>query len=244
MIKTYLEIQDSGLKVNDAKTELCIFSKSDVAAITLTINTFQIKSKTQINVLGVIFDTKLKWHAQVENAIKKANKAKYAISLIKRYFTKQELNNLLTSNFFSILYYNADIWLIPSLKPQLMQQLLSTSSSALRMITLNYDYTISFIQLHSINKRATPTQIMNYKHALLLYKIFNNKLYSKEWLALNFQQTYNARTDTLNIVDTSRIKIGKNSATNRLKLINGKITFDSLNLSWNSYKIKCKIVFL
>ena len=125
-----------------------------------------------------------------------------------------------------------------------MQHLLSTSSSALRMITLNYDYTISFIQLHSINKRATPTQIMNYKHALLLYKIFNNQLYSLEWLALNFQQTYNARTDTLNIVDTSRIKIGKNSATNRLKLINGKITFDSLNLSWNSYKIKYKIIFL
>ena len=125
-----------------------------------------------------------------------------------------------------------------------MQHLLSTSSSALRMITLNYDYTISFIQLHSINKRATPTQIMNYKHALLLYKIFNNQLYSKEWLALNFQQTYNARTDTINIVDTSRIKIGKNSATNRLKLINGKITFDSLNLSWNSYKIKYKIIFL
>ena len=237
-------LKDSGLKVNDAKTELCIFSKSDVAVITLTINNFQIKSKTQINVLGVIFDTKLKWNAQIENAIKKANKAKYAISLIRRYFTKQELSNLLTSNFFSILYYNADIWLIPSLKPQLMQHLLSTSSSALRMITLNYDYTISFIQLHSINKRATPTQIMNYKHALLLYKIFNNKLYSKEWLALNFQQTFNARTDTINIVDTSRIKIGKNSATNRLKLINGKITFDSLNLSWNSYKIKCKIIFL
>ena len=154
-------LKDSGLKVNDAKTELCIFSKSDVAAITMNINTFEIKSKKQINVLGVIFDTKLKWHIQVENVIKKANIAQYAISLIRRYFSKSELNDLLTSNFFSILYYIAEIWLIPSLKPQLFQQLLSASSSAPRMITLNYDYMISFNQLHSINKRATPKAIMN-----------------------------------------------------------------------------------
>ena len=89
-------LKDSGLKVNNSKTELCIFSKSDVAKITLTINTFEIKSKNQINVLGVIFDTKLKWHTQVENVINKANNAKYAISLIRLYFTKQELSNLLT----------------------------------------------------------------------------------------------------------------------------------------------------
>ena len=109
--------------------------------------------------------------------------------LIRRYFSKSELSNLLTSNFFLVLYYNADIWLIPSLKPQLFQQLLSASSSALRMITLNYDYMISFNQLHSINKRATPKAIMNYKHALLMNNIFNNDLYSTEWLALTSNKT-------------------------------------------------------
>ena len=119
-------LKDSGLKVNDAKTELCIFNKTDIASV--TINTFKIKSKNQINVLGVIFDTKLKWHSQVENVIKKANKAKYAISLIRKYFTRIELNTLLTSNCYSIMFYNTDIWLIPSLKPQLFQQLLGTKN--------------------------------------------------------------------------------------------------------------------
>ena len=233
-------LKDSGLKVNDAKTELCIFNKTDIASVTLTINTFEIKSKNQINVLGVIFDTKLKWHSQVENVIKKANKAKYAISLIRKYFTRNELSTLLTSNFYSIMYYNADIWLIPSLKTSLFQQLLSASSSALKMITNNYDPLISFNQLHSFNKRATPNQIMNYKHSLLLHKVYNNRLYSKEWLSLNFQQSFNARTQTVNVVDTSKLKIGKNDAVNRLKIINGKIKYEWLNLSWNSYKIKCK----
>ena len=92
-----------------AKAKLCIFNKNDIPNITLTINNFEITSKKTINVLGVIFDSKLQWHAQVENAIKKSDKAKYAISLIKRYFSRNELNCLLTSNYYSILYYNSDI---------------------------------------------------------------------------------------------------------------------------------------
>ena len=65
-------------------------------------------------------------------------------------------------------------------------------------------------------------------------------LYTQEWLALNFQQNFNARTSTVMIYDISKIKIGKNSPTNRLKIINGLIQYDWLNLSLNSYKIKCK----
>ena len=52
-------------------------------------------SKSQINILEVIFDSKLQWNAQIESAIK-WNKAKYAISLIFKYFNKNELINLLT----------------------------------------------------------------------------------------------------------------------------------------------------
>jgi hypothetical protein len=237
-------LKDSGLKVNDAKTEMCLFNKTDLAPVSLSINGFEIRSKNTINVLGVIFDSKLKWHSHIENAIKKSNKAKYAISIIKRYFTKSELNGLLTSNYYSILFYNSDIWLIPSLSPNLKQQLLSASASALKMCNNNYDNTISFDQLHSINKRATPIQLMSYKHSLLLHKIFNNQLYFKDWLSLNFQQTFNARNNTVNIVDTSRIKIGKNIAINRLKIINGKIPYDWLNLSWDTFKVKCKKLFL
>ena len=56
-----------------------------------------------MNVYRVIFDSKLQWGPQVENAIKKSNRAKHAILLIKKYFNKSELNTLLTSNF--TLYY-------------------------------------------------------------------------------------------------------------------------------------------
>ena len=181
---------------------------------------------------------------QVENAIKKSNKAKHAIMLIRNYYNKTELNTLLTSNFYSLLYYNCNVWLIPSLKPQLKQQLLSASARALRICTPNYNNLMSYDQIHAINNRATPNQMMIYKHALLLYKIWNEPIFSKEWLSLNFQQNFSARGTQVKIYKTNNLKIGKNLAVNRLKLINGLIEYQWLNLKFESYKIQCKSKFL
>ena len=159
-------------------------------------------------------------------------------------FNKSELLNLMTSNFFSILYYNADIWLIPSLNPRIKQQHLSASASALIICIRNFDWMISFDQLHYMAKRVTPTQIMNYKHALLLFKIYNGKDCERDWIDLNFNQNFNRRSNLFNCIDTSLSKIGKNIASNRIRLVNGKIPFDWLNLTLNSYKIKTKELLL
>ena len=92
-------LKDSGLKVNELKSELCLFSKRDYALVTLNINGFEIKSKITIKFLRVFFYSKLMWQPQIENVIKRASKAKHAISLIKKYFKRNELNNLLTLYF-------------------------------------------------------------------------------------------------------------------------------------------------
>ena len=58
-------VGDSGLKVNDTKTELCLFHRSNLKIIDITINGLPIKSTPQIKVLGIIFDSKLTWTEQV-----------------------------------------------------------------------------------------------------------------------------------------------------------------------------------
>ena len=85
---------------------------------------------------------------------------------------------------------------------------------------------------------------MAYKHALILYRIFNDSFYSNDWLSLNFQLIFNARDQFLKIINMSKLKIGKNLAVNRIKLINGKIMYNWLNLSYEKYKLKCKALFL
>ena len=52
-------LKDSGLKVNENKTELCLFYRKDTPQIEIAINNVMIKSMKSMNVLGVEFDSKL-----------------------------------------------------------------------------------------------------------------------------------------------------------------------------------------
>ena len=68
---------------------------------------------------------------------------------------------------------------------------------------------MSFERLHTTNDRATPTQMMEYKHAILLYKLFNSTDMSNDWIDLNVQQTFNDRNHLVNVFDKSKLKAGK-----------------------------------
>ena len=51
-----------------------------------------------MNVLGVIFDTKLNWQLHIANALTKARKALFALRLLKRFFTNDEMRTLLDAH--------------------------------------------------------------------------------------------------------------------------------------------------
>ena len=62
-----------------------------------------------MNVLGVIFDSKLNWGPQVANVICKSRKALFAVRLLRKFFTDQEMRLLLDSYNYLVLYYYAVI---------------------------------------------------------------------------------------------------------------------------------------
>ena len=148
-----------------------------------------LKSKETLNVLGVIFDSKLNWAKHAANQINKANRALHAIKMIRKYFSSDEILQLLTSNFYSILYYNSEVWHILNLKPPLKQLLLSASANALRLSQRTLDIYESCIDVHKSRKRATPNQMITYKHAILLHKLYNVNFLQADWLDLNIHQT-------------------------------------------------------
>ena len=86
-------LRDSGLKVNEEKTEMCLFHRYDHHPITIVLNGKQIMSSNRMNVLGVTFDSKLQWGDHISSTVKKANTALHAIRLIKQYFTPTELRS-------------------------------------------------------------------------------------------------------------------------------------------------------
>ena len=237
-------LKKSGLKVNDNKTELCLFHKNEQLSVKIKVNGSEIKSLSEMSVLGIIFDSKLNWNSHVAKAINKSNAALHCIRLIKYYFTPVEMLNIITAYVYSTMYYGSDIWNIPSLKKDLAQKLLSTSAQALKLCTPSYHDRMSFAELHKINNRATPKQMCEYSHALQLHKLINLELPKADWLDLNFQQVFGGRTRTFNFAKTNNYKIGLNLICNRFHSLNGRIDYSWMNESYESFKIRCKKMFL
>ena len=89
-----------------------------------------------------------------------------AIKIFKKYFTLAEIKTLVTANFISILYYNLEIWHLPTLSPQLKQTLLSASANALKLCLDNLEPMTSFVNIHTLAGCATPDKYCTYKHTL------------------------------------------------------------------------------
>ena len=66
-------LKKSGLKVNESKTEVCLFHRSTQELINVKVCNDTIRSKLNMNVLSVIFDSRLQWNDQVAHVINKSN---------------------------------------------------------------------------------------------------------------------------------------------------------------------------
>ena len=156
-----------------------------------------------MNVLGVQFDSKLSWSDHVNKTINKAKRTYHAINLLRKYFTTNELKGLLTSNYYSVLYYNNEIWHLSALSPLLKQKLMSASANAIKLCLSKLPINTSYEAIHSLAKRGTPSQMSMYKHALQLYKLYNSNNMSDDWLSLNDQQIFNGRNEHFQIYTKS-----------------------------------------
>ena len=93
--------------------------------------------------------------------------------------------------------------------------------------------------------RATPDNYLLYKHALCLFKLLTEQnTHTYEWIALNFNQILTSRQVKFKAVKANRKRVGLNALANRLSILNDRIPLDWLNLSYESYKVKCKNEFL
>ena len=130
---------------------------------------------------------------------------------------------LLDSKFYSVLYYNASIWLTPDLSPQLMQEILSISSDALQTCLMNDNVDVSFDSLHANHEKCTPKQIALFQLALQLHKTVN-----VHPLGLDFEQvsTFNQivctrRQSVFQVLRNNKSKIGRKMVANKFYHLNG-----------------------
>ena len=86
--------------------------------------------------------------------------------------------------------------------------------------------------------------MMNYNLGIQLYKLYNTREHSLEWLHLNQNQILTSRQVYFEIFKSNSLRVGHNALAKRLSNINGKIKLLWLNFSYDSFKIKCKNLFV
>jgi hypothetical protein len=176
--------------------------------------------------------------------VSKSSKSLNALNIIRKFFTTKEFLMLLTSNYYSVLYYNSEVWLIHSFSVSSKKLLLSTSSNALK-VAYNYRFQfISYVDQHKMAGWATPSMLTNYKLALMLYNIYNSVNQSEEWVNLNFNQVITSRQTCFHINRNNRLIVVMKAISNRLIFLNDKIPLKLLNKGYDSYKVECKLFFL
>ena len=190
--------------------------------------------------MGVFFYSKLNWSSHIEKTINKCKKTLQAIKLISKFFTIDEKINIVTSLFYSKLYYGAEVWLIPSLKFKLKNKLLSISTKALRLAAEDYYNTFSPCEIHIMFKRFTPTQMMHYISLVNLYRCFNNEIPETIWIELQCNALVETRANRFYFPPKNNLRVGLNILTNRLSFASLQINNDDLKLSYIAFKLLSK----
>ena len=233
-------LKESGMKVNANKTEFCVFHKNDVPIENIILDNTNVQSKSHIKVLGVTFDSKLNWFKHITITLQKCRKTLQAIKLISKYFTVDEKLNIVTSLFYSQLYYAAEIWLLPNLSFVLKKKILSISTAALRVVSNDRYKIFDSNELHIMFKRFTPCQWRIYCNLLCLYRVINFKIPEQIWLELQINALPLSRANKTLFPPKNKIKSGLNSFTNRLSYTSTLILNENLNLPYASFKILAK----
>ena len=82
------------------------------------------------------------------------------------------------------------------------------------------------------------------KSPFWLMSFLNTSLLENQHLSLNFKQVITGRLTKFKCFKDNNTKVGLNTLSNRLYVLNDLIPLDWLNMSKDTYKVHCKRLFL
>jgi hypothetical protein len=190
-----------------------------------------------MKILGVTFDAQLSWKPHVEKVIRVAKITIHGLRILRRNLPLSHFMRVLTSQFFSKVYYGSPIWLNSLLENDL-KRVERIHYRALRVGIYDFKNKVSRDLLDHDFKRATPREWSNYSVAQEMIRIFVSKCPSSLFTRLEPQGYLINRPTRMRFYDASRTRIGHQCFENKVSRISTKLTFDwfSRNLSKDKNK--------
>ncbi len=220
MTKHLQWLKENGMVCNVDKTEMMILNSDSPTSIEVDGRT--ITAMKEMKVLGLMFDSKLTWNLQVNNVISRTNRMLHGLRKIRRFLNIDQMRQVATAFYFSVLYYGLEVWFHRHLAYHLRQKVFSAHYRALRLIYGNRTRD----QLDREGKRATPDEVSNFSTAKLLSRMVQLQAPTR-LLANTMMNSYSIsrQPGRLFFYDSSAKKIGRQCLKNRLSYVSKQMKF-------------------
>lgn len=196
--------------------------------------------------LGLTFSHNLSWTPHIEKAVKKAASICNRVRFIRRSLNMDQTLRVLTSYYYSAVYYGSAVWLGSMTTSEEWKLLNKAHYRALRIVTRDYRREKSRKKLDEECKRATPRQWGFYTVATTAASIIANRNPGLLYDLVYGNSTWNERSPGHRVFyDTSRLKIGRQAFQNRLKEPFQRVKKDwyNINLSKDGVRVRMKESF-
>jgi len=227
-----------GMVVNPEKTELVCFSKTGDDSITLTVDGQQLQSSSSMNILGTTFDNRLSWEPQLHRATRRCQSLKPALRILAGKLNRKEFLQIVTSHYYSNLYYCSELWFHP-LPSRLKRKINLIHFFPLRLIMRDYKRELSYKTLCKKTQRASPSDLNDFKLAKCLISLSNNCAPFSLFQDLLVNVVVESRSPFRPwFLDTSRSRLGRQSFCNRVNNISKRLSFDWYGIDINPITVR------
>jgi len=220
-----------GMVTNLSKTESVSFTTSRDAndrQVNITIDGENFKSGSEMKVLGVYFDSELKWTKQISSVIEKAKKLNYAMKFIRNKLTFDQFMKVATCQFFSAFYYGCLTWLNPNTSYKNIRRLNAIHFRVLRIAKRDYKRKLSRATLDAIG-RARPSIWAKYMGASMIVKTMTKGTPTRLYADLQANSYIERRKPKrMKFWSKADHRIGRQSIVNRAGSLLNDVAFDWL----------------
>jgi len=161
-----------------------------------------------MKILGIWLDHQLKWNIHTEKLVEKTTKILNGIKIIRRKFNANQLQKIITSQVFGVLYYGSAYWLTKNLSATNYKKLNRIHYAASRLIVGDWRKTWNKDLIDKTTKRLPPRLWCNYNAANFIIKCIRDKQPTLLAAELETNQYHNARHLNPRLMDKSSSKIG------------------------------------
>ncbi len=226
ILKVHIEFLKSiGMIVNISKTEAMIFDR-DPSSMVLSIDGESFSTGKTMKVLGVTFDSKMKWDVHVDKILSKAKTMFYGLRILRRNLGQKSFLKILTVQFFSKIYYASVVWL-PHVSSKDQKRIDSVHYSALRLICYDFRNKVSRDILDHDYRRVTPVEWSKYSSARESIRLYKSGTPHNLFKRLDSQSYSISRPFAAKrFFENSTLKIGRQTLPNKVASTLNKLDFD------------------